>query len=95
MEFPTKIRITSKISYEIVWVPTFDCPKTVGECRYESKQIVLRQGESPTNTFKTLLHEVLHAMEFEYKIDIPHKTIYGLEHAIERVLKLNSWVKKK
>lgn len=98
MKIPSKVRITSKVCYEVVFVDHFidDDPKskylTRGECRKEQKQIVIKNGMSKTETYKTLLHEILHAVEFESKHPIPHKTVYMLEKNLWRLLKLNKWI---
>lgn len=96
MKFPTKIRITSKISYEILYVPEFqDKGKyvTYGECRRDQKQIVISLNQTPKEMIKSLIHETFHAMEYENKIEIPHKAVHKLEDAVLNVLKLNGWIK--
>jgi Zn-dependent peptidase ImmA (M78 family) len=92
VKLPHKIRITSKVSYELAWVDRFDDETCVGECRYDRKQIAMKRGQSEVEQFRTLIHELFHAVAHECDIEIPHKAIYGLEHAIERVLKLNGWM---
>ena len=54
-------------------------PNTVGLCCEANETIYIRQGLGRVETFKTFLHELLHAVEFEHKIEIPHKLIYQLE----------------
>ena len=92
MRIPKKVRITSKVSYEIVYIEEFEDKTTVGECRGEKNQIVLKIGQSKTDMFKTFLHEILHAIEYEYNVSLPHVAIYKMEDAIERILVLNKWV---
>ena len=94
MRYPSKVRITAKQAYEVVWVDEFVNPENVGECRLNSKQIVLKKGENKLETESTFLHELLHCIEFEYKLKIPHQVIYDLEGPLLKVLKLNGWVKK-
>lgn len=90
---PTSIRIKSKIKYEVVWTDLIGGnEKTLAECRYDSKQIVIKNGQSDTDKLKAFIHEVFHAIEFEYRIPIPHKIIYLLEHAIFKIIKLNGWL---
>jgi hypothetical protein len=99
MKIPHKIRITSKCSYEIVWVDRFDDIEQRGECWYDSKagvrQIRILKGMCEKLTFETLLHELFHAFEYETKGKIPHATIYLLEQAVHRILRLNGWMPKK
>lgn len=58
--------------------PNTDC----GLCDSEIKVIWIRKTQSPAGLFHTFVHEVLHALEAEYSIDIKHRTIYELEVAI-------------
>jgi hypothetical protein len=94
MKWPHKVRIKTRISYEIVWVDAFDDTDCLGECRFEAKQIALLKGRSDAETFETLIHEVLHAIEYEYGVKLPHKSIYALEGAVHKILKLNGWYPK-
>lgn len=92
MKWPHKIRIKARVSYEVVFVEAFDDPKCLAECRADKRQIAIKSGMSDSETFETLIHETLHALEFEYGIEIPHKSIYALEGAIHKILKLNKWI---
>lgn len=94
MKLPHKVRITQRISYEVCFVERFDDPETRGECRFDTKQVLLIQGMPDSILFETYTHEVIHAIEHEYKIEIPHKSIYALEAAIPKILKLNRWMPK-
>ena len=98
---PHKILIKPRIAYEIVYVDRFDDPCQVGECRrtigknsYEGtiRQIAIKSGLSKRALLETLLHEVLHAVEYEYKLPIPHALIHKLEKPLLRLLIANGWV---
>lgn len=92
MEIPSKVRITRRIHYEVLWVQEFhNCPDTLGECRPNEKQIVLKVGQTPDQLLKTFIHEVFHAFKFEYPSlkKLGHREIYGLELPIYNFLKLN------
>ena len=93
MKIPPRIRITPKATYEIVWIDGFVKKDQVGECRYEEKQIVIKKGISEKEQIDTLIHEFLHAWEFEYKIKISHKAVYQLETAITNFFKINGFYK--
>lgn len=87
---PARVRITQSVTYEVVFIDSFPDPKQVGECRPDSKQIVIKKGESPTETYKTFLHEVLHAMSLERDgMNLTEKQVRLLEDEVFRVLKLN------
>jgi hypothetical protein len=95
VKWPNKVRIKARVHYEIVWTDEFvDAPDNRGECRFDTKQIVLLRGMADGPTFETLIHELLHAIEFEYEIKMPHASIYALEGAIHAILKYNGWYPK-
>lgn len=60
-----------------------------GLCDGDVKKIWIRKGQSPFGLFRTYIHEVLHALEFEYHIRIRHETIYELEVAIAALMQDN------
>lgn len=88
---PPHIKIKNKVVYEVVWVDQFKDPEVLGECRFDSKQIALKIGVSERETYKTLIHEVLHAVEFERGVKLQHKAIYQLEDALFYILFHNDW----
>jgi len=93
INYPTHIRITAKVKYQIVWVNSFEADADgTGECDNTAKIIFLKSKMSKSRTLKTLIHEILHAMEYEHGIDMSHKVIYELEEPILRLLKLNRWI---
>lgn len=91
---PSKVRITGKVSYEVIYCDDLG-KDTLAECRSAPlKQIALRNNLSNKELIKSFLHEVLHCIEFEYNISIPHKTIHDMEEGIYKILKLNGWLKR-
>lgn len=63
----------------------------MGECRFDSRQIALKDGLSDRQEFKTFAHELLHAIAVERNIKISHEAIYQLEDAIYYLLFHNKW----
>jgi len=61
-----------------------------GQCDGDEQQILIDSGLSKSEKAKTLIHEILHAFEYEYNIKIPHKLIYQLEEPIYRLL-MDNW----
>jgi len=55
---------------------------TCGLCDDGAKIIWIRSDQSPKGLFKTLIHELLHAVEAEYGLRIKHEMIYSLETAL-------------
>ncbi len=88
---PSRLKIKNKVAYEIVWVDEFKEPTTMGECRFDSKQIAMKTKQSDKEQFKTFVHEVLHAICMERDIKINHRAIYQLEDALYYILFHNDW----
>lgn len=86
---PNKIRITQKVSYEIVFIDEFIDGRTLGECRFDTKQIVLNKNQSLSETIKSLIHECFHALAMENDFELTENQVLALEDAIYRFLRLN------
>lgn len=88
---PNRVRITRDLSYEVLFVDEFaDRPKVLGECRPNEKQIVLKNGQSDTEMYKSYLHELFHALSFEYEgMNLTEKQVELLEEAFYRYERLN------
>ncbi len=56
------------------------------------RTIKIRAGMSPHETFRTAIHEVLHAIEFSWPVKIKHKAVYKLEKAIFQLLLDNGFL---
>lgn len=89
---PTHIRITKDVTYEVLYNDEFlNNNNQLGECRYDTKQILIKNGQSPTELFKTFLHEVFHAISFETpNLNLTENQVLKLEDSSFRVLKLNN-----
>jgi len=59
---------------------------SVGICDNNEKKIYIDGALSKDEKAKTLIHELLHALEFEYRLNIPHPLIYKLETPIYKLL---------
>lgn len=57
-----------------------------GETDWIKKVITIKAGMSRRETMSTLIHELLHVVQFEAPVKIKHKTIYKLEKAIVELL---------
>jgi hypothetical protein len=92
-KLPNKIRFKSKVTYEVLFSDCIgDKETTLAECRYDHKQILIKNGQSDQENWKCLIHEIIHGLEFEYRIPIPHKIVYLLETAVFKYLKLNGFL---
>ena len=94
VKIPSRIKIKNKVIYEIVSVTEFKHSDTLGECRFDTRQIAMKSGQSDKQEMKTLIHELLHAISEERGINISHRAIYQLEDAIFYILFHNDWEKK-
>lgn len=53
-------------------------------------EILIKAGMSHDETLKTLLHELVHAIEYEYEIKISHSGVYKFEEALFDFICANS-----
>jgi hypothetical protein len=79
--------------YSLAWVKVIDDPRTVGYCEDSSKIIYLKDGEPIDETFKTMLHEMIHAMDHVYSIKLSHTQVRKLELAFAEFLIQNDIIK--
>jgi hypothetical protein len=94
-DYPKTLNIGDEV-YTVKFVRKFKDRRTVGECDSSAKEIRIKTGQGPSETLKTFLHEVMHALfEFEHDVNIPHKLIYKLEAPISQFLRDNVFKKKK
>lgn len=59
---------------------------TVGLCDPSDQTIYIKMGQTPEERLKTFLHELLHAIENEYGIEIPHSLVHKLEDPFAKFL---------
>lgn len=93
--FPSDIRISENVIYEVVWKkglidPASNAP-AYGLCDLDSKIIYLTMGMDKITAMQTLVHEIMHALEEEWGMDLPHEIIETLEHPVVLVFILNNW----
>lgn len=88
-KIPSHIKITNRVSYELVYIPDFRDGKTLGETRFDTKQIVIKAGQTPIETAKVIIHEVFHALALENEFDLSEKQVLALEEATYSFLRLN------
>jgi hypothetical protein len=63
--------------------------ETLGLCDPESRVIYVKKGLSKAMLFRTVTHELIHALEFEYELPIKHSLVYQLERALVDMLLMN------
>ena len=96
MNYPKTLRIGDR-TYRIRFVKSIrGCKKAIGEGAtvglYDPFriEILIKTGMSKDDTLKTLFHEVIHAMEYEYDIKLAHSGVYKFEEALFDFIAANS-----
>lgn len=59
---------------------------TLGLCDPSEARIYIRMGQSPEERMKTLIHELAHAVAFEWNVREDHAVIHKLEEPLLRLL---------
>jgi len=81
-DYPDRIYFQNEI-YKVRFKKKLDC---YGLTNARKKTITIKAGMSARETLATLIHELLHVLEFETPIKLKHKTIYKLEEGIVELL---------
>lgn len=93
---PQSVHTGKKDRFEVVWVDGFPAPETVGETRFNPKQIAIKIGQTEREAVLTYLHEVIHAADHTHEIGLTETQVRKLERALIPVLKEgNLFVPKK
>lgn len=98
MKYPKSVLIKDTV-YDIVFVKKMRHKTrsgglgiTYGICDPSEAKILISKGIGKKKTLETLIHELLHAFEAEYDVDIPHRLVYRLEKPILDFLINNSLI---
>jgi Zn-dependent peptidase ImmA (M78 family) len=81
------------LTYKIAWCKVIDDKSTLGYCCDESKVIYLKEGEDEDETFKTMIHELVHAIDHVYSLKLRHAQVRKLELALADFMLQNDLVK--
>lgn len=81
-QIPHRVHIGPNTHFEILWVDSFVNESTLGETRFNEKQIVIKKGMSDKLTVITYLHEVLHAASDKHDIKLTEKQVLQFEKFI-------------
>lgn len=65
-----------------------------GLCNGDTREIHIYTGQREKMIFSTLLHELLHAIEFTYGVQMPHRLIFELEGPLADMLMKNPEIGK-
>lgn len=84
---PHKVQVSKDVFYEVCWIDNFSDPVVLGETRLDNKQIVLKNNQSNSETVKTFLHELAHAVSHEYDINLTETQVQAVERSFYFILK--------
>lgn len=90
--YSPKVKIKDR-EWSVVWVDRIEGKDTLGYCEEESHTLIIQNGQTEHEALDTLLHEAMHAMCAEYKINLGHKTLGKLAGAFRDFLIQNKIVK--
>jgi hypothetical protein len=87
-KYPSRLRIGDR-DYRLRFVKSIRrCHRQVGKGATVGLhdpnriEILVKEGMSEDDTLKTVLHELVHAIEYEYEIKISHSGVYKFEEAL-------------
>lgn len=93
MKLPSRIRICRNVFYRLVYQDEIDGnPDVLGLCDPNMRTIFIKTNLSDRLVLQTLIHELIHAIEFEYQQPIPHRITYTLDEGLAAILRLNKMV---
>ena len=84
-KFPTRLKI-GEHEYRIVLMDELEEDKA-GMCYFGNEKVILVSArQSKEEIIATLVHELLHACEAEYRVKLGHPKIRKLEYALAQIL---------
>lgn len=83
----SRIQLARNTFYEVVWTHAFKDENTLGETRFDPKQIVIKKDQTDKESVKTYIHECLHAISAEYDVGLTETQVQKLEKALPYLLK--------
>lgn len=87
---PHFVQVNRKAIYEILYTDEFLDGKTLGETRFNPRQIVIKNGMTPKETVKTYYHELQHAFSEEYGAKLTENQVLALEQGAYYWFKSNN-----
>jgi len=90
MRVPHEILIKGK-RIKIVMVDTdeFYEDDHLGEAHYDEREVLIKRNLSPKEAIKTILHELLHFIDYYYDLKLKHQNIYDLEEPLYQLMSKN------
>lgn len=92
---PNMFQVGKNLWCEVLWTDEFKDEQTLGESRLHSKQVIINKNQSPKETFKTYIHEVLHFFSDTYGWGLTENQIRKIEESIYYWIKEDNILKKR
>lgn len=86
-QIPFRIQVDKNEYWEVVWVNDFPDGETLGECRYDMKQIAIKNSLSPKEKVITFLHEIAHLFSNSTGANLTETQILSMERCFYYLLK--------
>lgn len=93
-KIPHRVQLTRKSHYEVCYIDTFVDDSILGETRFDRKQIVIKDKQSPKEKVHTYIHELLHAISEEYEVGLTETQVRALEKSLYYMLKTGNVFRK-
>jgi hypothetical protein len=84
MKYPDKVRI-GRATYCVHFMDSLT-EGDLGGCDMTNKIILISKRQSKNDMLATFWHELLHAIEYEYRVKLGHPKIEKLEYDLAEVL---------
>lgn len=81
--------------YEVLYTEDFKDGKTLGESRFEEKQIVIKKGLSAKETLHVFFHELLHVSSNSVNANLTENQVLAMEKDLTFWLKLATILQKR
>jgi len=82
-DYPKLIQVKDAV-YHIIFTDSMD-KKVLGLCDDRMKLILISLNQPPSEMLATIWHELMHAVEKEFKVNLGHPRIRKLEWAIAQL----------
>jgi hypothetical protein len=106
VKYPHRLRINCE-QWKVIFVDEMTWPEGlrgpgpgheyVGICDNSTKEIRILRGQPRLDTIEVFCHEILHAIEYSYGIEIPHGIIQLVDRKIAEVVWTNflsPWIRR-
>ena len=85
MSLPDKLTICG-FTYEIKIVDRVDDESSLGSCNVGAQLILINELAQGKMKLCTLIHEIIEAINYHYGVDLKHRQITALDHALLQVI---------